>query len=162
MHDTSMNKMRYFLAQVYNGPAKVLDVGSRDVNGTYRGLFTDAEYVGLDLSPGPCVDVVGWDGIAQESFDYVISGQTFEHAADDYDLIKKMNAALKPGGHMCIIAPSQGPKHDYPDDYRRYQPEDMDRLAESIGLEILESKINGEPMWYDCVLIAKKPDGRKN
>lgn len=155
MHETSMNNMRYF-REAFVKTRRVLDVGSRDVNGTYRGLFHDVEYVGLDMAEGPGVDLTSWDDIADNSFDYVISGQTFEHVEDDFALMTKMAAALKPGGVCCVIAPSAGPAHDYPQDYRRYKPENMIILAEHAGLRVLEAKINGEAPWFDCVLVAQK------
>ena len=37
---------------------RVLEVGSLDINGSVRPIFTDCEYVGLDLGPGPGVDVI--------------------------------------------------------------------------------------------------------
>lgn len=36
----------------------VLDVGSLDINGNNRWIFTDCEYVGIDLGEGDNVDVV--------------------------------------------------------------------------------------------------------
>lgn len=155
MHESSLANMQTFVDR-YVRPARVLDVGASDVNGSYRELFAGAEYVGLDIAPGPGVDVVGWDAVTPESFDYVISGQTFEHAEDDETLIRRMAGALKPGGYCCVIAPSDGPKHGYPDDYRRYRPEDMIRLADLAGLDLIETYINGNAPWWDCVMVAKK------
>ena len=37
---------------------RVLEVGSRDVNGSVRQFFDGGEYVGVDWRPGPCVDLV--------------------------------------------------------------------------------------------------------
>ena len=37
---------------------RVLEVGSLDINGSVRGYFQDCEYIGLDVGPGPGVDVV--------------------------------------------------------------------------------------------------------
>ncbi len=155
MHESSMNNMQYFRDNFVK-PIRILDVGSCDVNGSYRQLFSNAEYVGLDINPGPGVDVVGWDTIKPNSFNYVISGQTFEHVEDDLALMIKIHEALKPGGMVCIIAPSEGPVHGYPEDYRRYKPEDMIELAEITGLRVIETKINGDSPWFDCVLVAQK------
>jgi len=38
---------------------RILDVGSRDINGTVRPLFT-GEYIGLDMQEGENVDVLFW------------------------------------------------------------------------------------------------------
>lgn len=34
---------------------RVLEVGSLDINGSVRGMFTDCDYVGVDVAP--CADV---------------------------------------------------------------------------------------------------------
>ena len=64
----------------------ILDVGSFDVNGTYKTLFSwsNWKYTGADISPGPNVDVVldenyEWAMFQDGQFDVVVSGQAFEH-----------------------------------------------------------------------------------
>ena len=89
MHTSAMTRMKWFVENYIpsNKKVKVLDVGSYNVNGCYRDLFTDrknVEYVGLDVEPGPNVDIVvnspyNWDNVEDESFDFVISGNAFEH-----------------------------------------------------------------------------------
>jgi hypothetical protein len=60
----------------------VLEVGSLDINGSVRDFFTDCDYTGVDLAPGPGVDVVG-EGqhltFDDDSFDVAISAECFEH-----------------------------------------------------------------------------------
>ena len=158
MHDSSLHNMNEFKkAFVYGKNKRVLDVGSYNVNGSYRDLFAEHTYIGFDMRPGPNVDVTDWDDVATESFDYVISGQTFEHVENDVELMENIFNVLKPDGLICIIAPSTGERHDYPSDYRRYHPEDFITLAELTGFEVIEAKINGALPWNDCVLIARKP-----
>ncbi|HWQ20864.1 MAG TPA: class I SAM-dependent methyltransferase, partial [Methanotrichaceae archaeon] len=64
-------------------PLKVLDVGSYDMNGSYKPLFTNHNYIGLDICAGPNVDLVVADPyhwpIEDAAFDAVISGQALEH-----------------------------------------------------------------------------------
>lgn len=69
-------------------PLEVADVGSFDVNGTYRELFSQTEwkYCGFDVAAGPNVDAVlsspeDWrlDPRHIEAYDVVISGQVLEH-----------------------------------------------------------------------------------
>jgi hypothetical protein len=61
---------------------RVLEIGSLDINGTVRDFFTPTEYVGVDVGPGPGVDVVA-NGenltYADDSFDIAISAECFEH-----------------------------------------------------------------------------------
>src|SRR5436305_1137595 len=91
MHQSSYALMQNFAQTVQERHAgqrvRILDVGSADVNGSYRPLFNfpGAEYVGLDMQAGPNVDFVAanpydWTGLPDAAFDVVISGQALEHA----------------------------------------------------------------------------------
>lgn len=61
---------------------RVLEVGSLDINGSVRDFFTGCDWTGVDLAPGPGVDVVA-EGqtldYPDESFDVAISAECFEH-----------------------------------------------------------------------------------
>jgi hypothetical protein len=66
------------------GIIDVLEVGSRDVNGSVRDLFGICDYVGVDATEGPGVNVVTlaheYDGRPHyRQFDTVISCECFEH-----------------------------------------------------------------------------------
>ena len=75
--------MKWFVdnyASKIEGKIKVLDVGSFDVNGTYKPLFEENkyEYFGLDMESGANVDIVlknpyNWSEIETDSFEIVIS-----------------------------------------------------------------------------------------
>lgn len=61
---------------------RVLDVGSYNINGDNTFLFEDCNYTGLDLAPGPNVNVVcpaHEYNVESEFFDTIISTETFEH-----------------------------------------------------------------------------------
>lgn len=71
---------------VSRGVLTVVDVGSYDVNGTYKPLFSDRtqfNYLGLDTEGGPNVDIVLSDPykfpLRDQFADLVVSGQMFEH-----------------------------------------------------------------------------------
>jgi hypothetical protein len=62
--------------------AKVLEVGSLDINGSVRQFFTDCNYLGIDVGEGNGVDLVcqGQEMQApKDTFDTVISCECFEH-----------------------------------------------------------------------------------
>jgi SAM-dependent methyltransferase len=158
MHETSFLTMKNFKDEFVPDGSSVLDIGSYNVNGTYTPIFIGCDYVGFDIRSGDNVDIVDWKLIENDSFDFVISGQTFEHVEDDLKLMGEIRRALKPGGVCCIIAPSTGSSQDYPSGYRRYQPEDMIKLSDSVGLEVVEAYLGEETMWTDCVLVARKPE----
>lgn len=95
-------KMQY--PKYFTG-AKVLDIGSLDVNGNNRYLFTDSEYTGLDIAEGANVDLVckahEYDA-PDGSYSFIISTECFEH--DPYYKKTILNAIrlLKSGGALLF------------------------------------------------------------
>jgi SAM-dependent methyltransferase len=94
--------------------ARVLEIGSRDINGAVRGLFRDcAEYVGVDVNPGPGVDVVGdfcelysADSNAA-TFDIVVCTEVLEHYKYPSNLIYHAHYLLKPNGAFIVTCASE-------------------------------------------------------
>lgn len=85
----------------------VVEIGSYDVNGSVRSLFEEAvRYVGVDIRPGPGVDVVAdaatYDG--QGQFDIFVSTEVMEHMPQPVDLIRCAHRALRPGGLFILTA----------------------------------------------------------
>ena len=156
--------MRKFITKYLSNSGKVLDVGSMNINGSYRDFFNNGwEYTGLDIKYGNGVDLVvkdqyNWDELKDETFDAVISGQALEHIEDDKAVMSEICRVLKYGGFCCVIAPSAGVKHSEPD-YRRYTVESMEELLKTCDFTILESYIDATSQkqpWFDVVAIAKK------
>ena len=148
----------------------ILDVGSMCINGSYRDLFDDHEYTGLDMEKGNNVDIVleypyNWDKIQTDSYDVVISGQAFEHTEFFWVTISEMTRVLKKDGMMCIIAPQGFKEHRYPVDCYRFFSDGMVAMARYVGLRVLHAHTNCSPLnenWYskdtaDSMLIAQKP-----
>ena len=178
MHKSTWLRMKWFVEHYITEPGKkILDIGSYDVNGSYKNLFTEREiqYVGLDVVEGPNVDVVveqsyTWDCIEDESFDYIISGQAFEHIEFPWLTIKEIYKKLKVGGVICIIAPNSTPEHKYPLDCYRYFGDGLSALAKWAGFTVLDVSVAGIPQrgvsreWdnihNDTCLIAMKGDER--
>ncbi len=175
MHASSFEKMKNFVNQYLcfsDGKERyVLDVGSCDVNGTYKTLFPAEQwrYIGVDLEEGPNVDVIiktpyNWSNIRSNSFDVVISGQTFEHIEYIWITISEIHRVLKIGGYGCIIAPSGGPEHKYPKDCWRIYPDGFVALAQYAGLDVIKVETDWQEKfsngsineWKDGVLIFRK------
>mgnify|MGYP001811023326 CR=1 FL=1 len=60
----------------YFDSSRVLEIGSLDINGSVRVLFSNCEYIGIDIGSVACVDLVihGQDYAAPSGyFDTVIS-----------------------------------------------------------------------------------------
>jgi len=126
---------------------RVLEIGSRDVNGSVRpwveGLHP-ADYTGVDIEPGPRVDVVCdatevVDRFGAESFDIVISTELLEHVRDWRRVVENMKTVLRPGGTLLITTRSRGFwLHGWPWDYWRYEPEDMRLIFADMEISALE------------------------
>ena len=141
-----------------------------------RPLFdgTDVEYVGLDIEPGPNVDVVmndayNWDNLPDESFDFAISANAFEHVEYPWLTIKLIYSKLKPGGFVCIHAPLTIPEHRYPVDCYRYFSDGFRALGKWAGFQVINVTVGGVPSllaskeWNtdalnDTLMIAVKSD----
>lgn len=164
MHDSSMKLMSKFAEKYDIEGTTVVDIGSFDVNGTYRELFTKAKYIGVDITSGKNVDIImdseEWKSL--KDVDVVISGQTLEHTADIPKLMDSIYGILKPEGVICMIAPSQGAAHYHPIFVGNFS---VDRMREAVsfsGFEIISCKINPVAPAFDCCCIAKKPKEKNN
>jgi len=90
---------------------RVLEVGSRNINGSVRDLFEDCEYVGVDCTPGKDVDVVafGHEFAAEPgSFDVACALETFEHDPFAEKTITRMLQLLRSEGLFFVTCASDG------------------------------------------------------
>lgn len=95
----------------YFGAARVLEVGSLDVNGSVRELFQECTYVGIDCRPGPGVDVVclGHEYAGQPgSFDVACALETFEHDPHAPRTLAHMLGLLRSGGLFVMTCAAEG------------------------------------------------------
>lgn len=90
---------------------RVLDIGSLDINGNNRQLFEGCEYTGIDVAPGPNVDLVT---LAHEhaapdaSFDTIISTECLEHDQHFEKSLQNAVRMLKPGGLLVLTCATEG------------------------------------------------------
>jgi len=171
-----MKRMEWFADKHVVGKrgATVLDVGSYDVNGCYKKIFTSrgCHYLGLDMEEGPNVDFVPeciyqWKELEDDQFDIVVSGQALEHIEFFWLTVSEMVRVTKENGLICIIAPNGFEEHRYPVDCWRFFTDGMVALGRFNKLDILNAHTNRAPTvedkeWYsedcaDAMLIAKKP-----
>jgi SAM-dependent methyltransferase len=93
--------------------ARVLEVGSLDINGSVRELFEGGEYVGVDLQPGPGVDLACPGQLLElpsGHFDTVISAECFEHNPFWRETFANMLRMCRPGGLVLVSCASIGRK----------------------------------------------------
>ena len=161
MHDTSMKLMKESFVDRYIDADKsyeLLDVGSYDVCGTYRKLFSNnVNYTGIDVSEGKGVDVVlkdpySWDEINDSFYDIIISGQCLEHVEYPWLTMEQIAKKLKPDGIVAIIVPSSGDIHLFPIDTYRYNPDGMRALGKWAGLKVVSVE-RIDTHWADVLAI---------
>ena len=165
MHDTATNEMRRLVNDYCPHPTTVLDVGSYDVNGNYRGFFGDeTTYVGCDLREGPNVDIVVDDHgplpKTKGGWDLVISGSTLEHCLNPFRLVQRIADAMDPGGYFIVAAPFMWHYHEHPIDCFRFAPEGLRSVCEEAGLEVLYAAMSEyrQDHW-DTFAVARKGGG---
>lgn len=171
MHKNSYSKMTWFKNTYLNTDnyLQILDVGSLDYSGEYNysSIFNENKwnYVGLDIQEGNNVDIVvtdiyNWFEIDDNTYDVVISGQFFEHLEFFWLTMSQIERVLRPGGYVCIIVPSSGPKHggDMLNCYRFYE-DGLRAMAKYVDLEVIHASVDtrkeAEP-WHDACLVAHK------
>ncbi len=141
---------------------RVLEVGAYDVNGSVRTIAVrqlPAEYVGVDVVPGPGVDrLVAAEQVlatyGHGRFDAVLSTEMLEHVVDWRAVVANLKGVLAPGGVLLITTRSPGfGYHPHPVDTWRYTQADMEAIFADFAIEMLES----DPTMPGVFLLARKP-----
>lgn len=171
MHLSSLEHVERLVAMYLSDKAhlKVIDIGSYDVNGSYRPFFTRDgwQYIGVDLVGGPNVDITLESPyrlpFPSHSVDLIVSGQAFEHIEFFWLTWLEMARVLKPGGLIFLLAPSRGYEHRHPQDCWRFYPDSYHALAKYASLDLLEVHTDWEPHedkdsapWGDTVGVFKQ------
>lgn len=170
MHDTAYEHGRLFFELYWQPDFEVIvDLGSQDVNGSLRDHCPPgSHYVGLDMAPGPGVDLVVEPGaslpFADSSVDVVVSTSAFEHDVFFWETFLELARVIRPGGLVYIDAPSNNDFHRYPLDCWRFYPDAGIALAKwsaarGVPVELVESFVAkpGEAGWADFVAVFRKP-----
>jgi SAM-dependent methyltransferase len=144
----------------------VLEVGSRDINGEVRGVIgkkSPKSFMGVDMIAGPGVDrvcniydLVNTFGLG--TFDLVVTTETFEHVKDWRNGVRNIKGVLREGGTLLLTTRSFGMDyHGYPNDFWRYQKEDM----KDIFGDFETIKLEDDPTLPGVFLKCKKPSSWK-
>jgi 2-polyprenyl-3-methyl-5-hydroxy-6-metoxy-1,4-benzoquinol methylase len=140
----------------------VIEVGSLDINGSLRSIvetFEPVQYLGVDLCEGHGVDIVCnaaglIDTFGREKFDLLISTEMMEHVLDWKKIIRNFKRILKPNGALLITTRSKGFfYHGYPDDFWRYELDDMKAIFSDFDIVSLEK----DPSSPGVFMMARKP-----
>jgi SAM-dependent methyltransferase len=153
---------RHLTAQRVAG-RRVLEVGARDVNGSPRALVErhdPAEYIGVDIVAGPGVDVICDVGrlverFGEKRFDLVVCTEVLEHVRDWRRAVSNLKRVLAPGGALLVTTRSIGfHYHGYPQDFWRYEPEDVAVLTADMSLDVVQRDTAAPGVFF----VATKPD----
>jgi SAM-dependent methyltransferase len=120
---------------------RVLELGARGSRVDPR-LEGYREYVGVDVHPGPNVDVVGdahrLSQLVEGPFDAIYSISTFEHLAMPWKVVLELNLVLREGGLLFTATHHTWPPHELPWDYWRYSRGAFQSLLnEHTGFELV-------------------------
>lgn len=123
---------------------RVLDVGCG--NKPYQTWFGDvSEYVGLDVVPGPKVDIVITSGerwpVQDSYYDVLLSTQVIEHVDSLEFALEQMRRVIKADGVVILSFPFLFNVHGAPYDYRRFTHYGAAKLLP--GYEILHLESQG-------------------
>jgi SAM-dependent methyltransferase len=92
---------------------RVLEIGSRNINGSVRPLFMGAEYLGIDTAAGLGVDETADGAQFQpgQALDTVVCCEVLEHTESAADIIGNSLRILQPGGVLIVTcaAPPRAP-----------------------------------------------------
>lgn len=172
MHKNAYSLMELFKKNYLSAEnsLEILNVGSIDSTNEfdYKNIFNESNwnYTCLSDKKSSKADIVvhdiyNWYEIEDDSFDVVFSSHFFEHLEFFWLSLSQIERVLKPGGLMCIIVPSAGPKHDYDlNNCFRFHTGGLKAMAKYIGFEILYAVVdesNEAKPFYNGCLVAKKP-----
>lgn len=113
MHVEAYEGARKMLAESGLDPAgayRGLDLGGVNVNGCARDILPNTTWTGLDITPGPGVDIVAdartWE--PDEWFDVVLSTELLEHVSPWQKCVWTARQALKHGGVLILTCAGPG------------------------------------------------------
>lgn len=182
MHPEAYEFIKEVLEPWRHGPMRVIEFGSRDVNGSPRDLFTDPqhEYVGVDIEDGPGVDVVGNAATplkwverlhfpSGRGFDIAICAEVFEHTPDWPGICKTAHTLLEEAGVFVVTcATDPRPPHSAVDGHNFTLPDQegeyyanvwdyhLHGTLELLGFSIMELKTHPRGDLYAAATIIDK------
>jgi len=142
---------------------RIIEIGSYSHNGGLRPLiesYFPSEYIGVDLKPGPSVDIICraedvLEKFGKECFDVVISTELLEHVRDWKKVLKNIKSICKAGGIILVTTRSFGcPYHGFPFDFWRYELNDFRHIFSDCGIE----KIEKDPGYGVMIKVRKQKE----
>ncbi len=143
MHESVMEYVSGAVERYGLASGRTLELGSADVNGSVRPLFS-GDYVGIDHdSAAEGVDRVMSAGsldFPDASFDTVVSTSMLEHDPAFWRTLPEVARVLRPGGYLVLTTVSTGFGYHNPPDYWRFEMDTVPLLAELAGCTVLDAR----------------------
>lgn len=127
---------------------RIIEVGSRNVNGSIKPYIMNIgkpdQYIGIDMLEGESVDIICnaenmVEKFGKESFDIILSTETFEHIKDWKKAVSNVKNICNKGGLILITTVCKGFElHEYPGDFWRYESEDLKNIFSDCEILVLE------------------------
>ena len=147
-----------------HGPwRRIVEYASRDVNGSPRGLFPRAQYIGVDPAAGPGVDVVADAAVYRPPWppDAILCLEVLEHAPNWRLILANAHATIAQRGVLVVTcATDPRPSHSSEggpvrpsEHYANISPKE---LFEQVRLRWKEISITVRPTG-DLQLTARYP-----
>jgi hypothetical protein len=134
-----------FIETAVTRGSRVLEIGARARSGiAHRQRFSPpAKYVGLDISSGPNVDIVGdahrLSRVVTGKFDAAFSIATFEHLLMPWKVVLELNKVLHDGGLVLTQTHQTFPLHEVPWDFWRFSKDSWHGLYNRhTGFEVIK------------------------
>jgi len=148
-------------------PVVALDLGGQFVNGSTRPLFKRARWTGLDIVPGPGIDIVA-DATAwtpDKLYGLVVCTEVLEHVQDWQSIVCTAAEALEPGGTLILTCASTNrPPHSSVGDvnlggewYGNVDPDELRDFASGL-FETVDVEYNFPP--GDAYMVAVKAEDK--
>lgn len=154
-----------FVQMVVARGGRVLEIGARARSGVaVRERFSPpAEYVGLDITPGPNVDVVGdahhLSRYVIGKFDAAFSLSTFEHLLMPWKVVLELNKVLHERGVVFTHSHQTFPLHDVPWDFWRFSQDSWHGLYNRhTGFEVVKV-MQAEPAFLSPAFMLSRWHG---
>lgn len=143
-----------FIQEVNDRALVVAEVGGRSVSVGWTDnrirMAQAGRYIGVDIHPGPGVDVVG-DAheldtvLGRGSIDAAFSVSVLEHLARPWVFAASLNRTLRMGGLTFHVTHQSWPLHEEPNDFWRYSDEALRVLfGPEFGFEVIEAGMFGK------------------
>jgi hypothetical protein len=135
----------------------VLDVGSQNVNGSFRVLFNGL-YLGIDLGKGDGVDME-WDMeqgplVCDPTVGVVVCTEVLEHVRHPTWLLRHARQSVTEGSRLLLTARGYDERgcfiiHEHPIDVWRFSAIAMETLCEDTGWRVDSIEADPEfPGWF--------------